>query len=128
MNMEPSRVQAKKGIVKKDQTGIPFTERQLAGHQMELDITKERNRHEKDMRNAELGFLGKFFGDGRNTQTFVALVAVFLGVLIFATCLVAAYRKPTEAQFWSDAGLKALAFAGTSIGYLFGKGSVTGRK
>lgn len=126
--MEPSRVQAKKGIVRKDQTDVPFTEKQVAAHQIELEITKELNRHEKDMRSAELGFLGRFFGDGRNTQTFVALVAVFLGVLIFATCLFAAYRKPAEAHFWSDAGLKALAFAGTSLGYLFGKGSVSNRK
>jgi hypothetical protein len=126
--MEPSRIQAKKGIVKKDQTDTPFAEKQLAAHQMELEITKERNRHEKEMRSAALGFLGRFFGDGRNTQTFVALVAVFLGVTIFATCLIAAYRKPTESQFWSDAGLKALAFAGTSLGYLFGKASGSNRK
>ncbi len=126
--MEPSRVQAKRGIVKKDQTDTPFVEKQFAGHQMELEITKEHNRHEKDMRNAELGFLGRFFGDGRNTQTFVALIAVFSGVSIFAICLFAAYRKPTDAQFWSDAGLKALAFAGTSLGYIFGRGAVGNRK
>ena len=126
--MELSKVQAKKGIVKKDQTGISFTEIQLAGHQAELEMTIEQNRHAKDMRNVELGFLGKFFGDGRNTQTFVALIAVFSGVLIFAVCLYAAYCKPIEAHFWSDAGLKALAFAGTSLGYLFGKGAVGSRK
>lgn len=126
--MELSRIQAKKGIVKKDQPDRQLTEKQLAAHQMELEITRESNRHEKDMRSTELGFLGRFFGDGRNTQTFVALIAVFSGVSIFATCLFAAYCKPTEAQFWSDAGLKALAFAGTSIGYLFGRGSVSGRK
>ena len=126
--MELSRIQAKKGIVKKDQTGTPLTEKQVAAHQMELEITKEQNRHEKDMRHTELGFLGWFFGDGRNTQTFVALMAVFLGLLIFATCLFAAYRKPDEAHFWSDAGLKSLAFAGTSLGYLFGRGTIGSRK
>jgi len=126
--MELSRVQAKKGIIKKDQTGRPLTEKQLAARQLELEITKEQNRHEREMRSTELGFLGWFFGDGRNTQTFIALVAVFSGVIIFGTCLVAAYRKPVEAHFWSDAGLKALAFAGTSLGYLFGRGTVGGRK
>lgn len=95
---------------------------------MEIEFAKEQNRHEKDMRSAELGFLGRFLGDGRNTQTFVALIAVFSGLMIFGTCLVAAYRKPADAQFWSDAGLKALAFAGTSLGYLFGRGSVGNRK
>lgn len=44
--MELSRIQAKKGIVKKDQTGTPLTEKQVAAHQMELEITKEQNRHE----------------------------------------------------------------------------------
>lgn len=126
--MEPSRVQAKRGIIKKDQTGTPLTEQQLIAHQMELEITKEQNRHEKDMRSTELGFLGWFFGDGRNTQTFVALIAVFSGLVIFGTCLIAAYRKPADAPFWSDAGLKALAFAGTSLGYLFGKGAAHGKK
>ncbi|MCF0070695.1 hypothetical protein LZD49_09440 [Dyadobacter sp. CY261] len=125
--MELSRTQAKKGIVKKDQTDTPLTEKQLAAHHMELEITRELNRHEKDMRSTELGFLGRFFGDGQNTQTFVALIAVFLGLVIFGTCLVAAYGKPAEAHFWSDAGLKALAFAGTSLGYLFGRAS-NGRK
>jgi hypothetical protein len=126
--MEPSRTQAKRGIVKKDQTDKLLTEKQLAAHQMELEITKEQNRHEKDMRHTELGFLGRFFGDGRNTQTFVALIAVFFGVSIFATCLIAAYRRPSEAHFWSDAGLKSLAFAGTSLGYLFGRGTSSVRK
>ena len=95
---------------------------------MELEITRELNRHEKDMRHVELGFVVRFFGDGRNTQTFVAFMAVFSGVVIFAICLLAAYRKPIEAQFWSDAGLKALAFAGTSLGYLFGRGTIVSRK
>jgi len=126
--MESKRVQAKKGIVKTEQTDVELTEKQLAARQMEFEIAKEQNRHEKDMRSTELGFLGWFFGDGRNTQTFVALIAVFSGLMIFGTCLVAAYRKPTDAQFWSDAGLKALAFAGTSLGYLFGRGSVVNRK
>jgi len=126
--MESKRVQAKKGIVKTEQTDVELTEKQLTARQMEFEIAKEQNRHEKDMRSTELGFLGWFFGDGRNTQTFVALIAVFSGLMIFGTCLVAAYRKPTDAQFWSDAGLKALAFAGTSLGYLFGRGSVTNRK
>lgn len=126
--MEPSRIQAKKGIVKKDQADTPLAEKQLAAHQLELKITKEDNRHEKDMRNVDLGFLGRFFGDGRNTQTFVALMAVFSGMVIFAGCLFAAYMQPSEAHFWSDAGLKSLAFAGTSLGYLFGRGSVTNRK
>lgn len=126
--MEPSRIQAKKGIVKKEQTDTQLTETQLAAHQMELEVTKEQNRHEKDMRSTELGFLGWFFGDGRNTQTFVALIAVFSGLFIFGTCLFAAYRKPAEAQFWSDAGLKALAFAGTSLGYLFGRSAVNNKR
>lgn len=126
--MELNRVQAKKGIVKKDQAGTPLTERQHEAHQMELELTKEQNRHEKDMRSAELGFLGWFFGDGRNTLTFVAFMAVFSGLTIFGTCLVAAYKKPADAQFWSDAGLKALAFAGTSLGYLFGRGAAGNRK
>ena len=126
--MESKRVQAKKGIVKTEQTDVELTEKQLTARQMEFEIAKEQNRHEKDMRSTELGFLGWFFGDGRNTQTFVALIAVFSGLMIFGTCLVAAYRKPTDAQFWSDAGLKALAFAGTSLGYLFGRGSVVNRK
>jgi len=126
--MELNRVQAKKGIVKKDQAGTPLTERQHEAHQMELELTKEQNRHEKDMRSAELGFWGWFFGDGRNTLTFVAFMAVFSGLTIFGTCLVAAYKKPADAQFWSDAGLKALAFAGTSLGYLFGRGAAGNRK
>jgi len=91
---------------------------------MGFEIAKEQNRHEKDMRSTDLGFLGWFFGDGRNTQTFVALIAVLSGLAIFGTCLIAA----AEAHFWSDAGLKALAFAGTSLGYLFGRGAVSSRK
>lgn len=126
--MESKRIQAKRGIVKAEQTDVELSEKQLAARQMEFEIAKEQNRHEKEMRNTELGFLGWFFGDGRNTQTFVALIAVFSGVVIFGTCLVAAYRKPVEAHFWSDAGLKALAFAGTSLGYLFGRGAVGSRK
>ncbi|SDE07239.1 hypothetical protein SAMN04487996_103268 [Dyadobacter soli] len=126
--MEPSKVQAKKGILKKDQTGTRFTDIQLAAHQAELEMTREQNRHAKEMRTTELGFLGKFFGDGRNTQTFVALIAVFSGVSIFATCLFAAYCKPVEAHFWSESGSKSLAFAGTALGYLFGRGAVGSRK
>lgn len=126
--MESKRVQAKRGIVKAEQTDVELSEKQIAARHMEIEFAKEQNRHEKDMRSAELGFLGRFLGDGRNTQTFVALIAVFSGLMIFGTCLVAAYRKPADAQFWSDAGLKALAFAGTSLGYLFGRGSVGNRK
>lgn len=103
-------------------------EKQLAARQMEFEIAKEQNRHEKDMRSTDLGFLGWFFGDGRNTQTFVALIGVLSGLAIFGTCLAAAYKKPADAHFWSDAGLKALAFAGTSLGYLFGRGALGSRK
>lgn len=126
--MESKRVQAKRGIVKAEQTDVELGEKQLAARQMEFEIAKEQNRHEKDMRSTDLGFLGWFFGDGRNTQTFVALIAVLSGLVIFGICLIAAYRKPGEAHFWSDAGLKALAFAGTSLGYLFGRGAVSARK
>jgi hypothetical protein len=126
--MEPSRSQAKKGILKKGETDPQFDEKQSAAHQFQLELTKEQNRHNQVMKDSDMGMLGRFFGDGRNTQTFVAFVAVLFGLVIFSACLFAAYKSSTRANFWLDAGIIALGFSGTALGYLFGKGNTNGKR
>jgi hypothetical protein len=126
--MALSRNLAKKGILHKDQTDPEFTAAQITAHHTQLELTKEQNRHAQVMKERDLGALGKFFGDGRNTPTFISLLAVVSGILIYCYCLFSAKQNLENASFWSENASKALAFAGTALGYIFGRATITSRK
>lgn len=118
----------REGIVEKEMDDPEFEDTLKSAHNLQLELTRERNHHEQVMKEKEMGVLGKFFGDGKNTQTFIALLSVLLGLGIYVACLITAKANPNAVHFWSESGSKALAFAGTALGYIFGKAASTSKR
>lgn len=121
--MEPNRKAAKEAITDKGQNDPELDQTLKEAHNFQLELLKENNFHARQMNQANLGFIGKILGDGKNTQMFIAMLAVGAGVVLFIGCLFCAYKSPENSDFWSKQGERALAFAAAALAYIFGAGS-----
>ena len=81
MSTEPKRKDVKKAVLAKVQEDPEFKQALEQAQNASLEHTKEENAHAVRMHELNLGKLGKFFGDGRNTATFIALTCVLLSFL-----------------------------------------------
>ncbi|SDF76177.1 hypothetical protein SAMN04487996_112124 [Dyadobacter soli] len=118
----------REGIVEIEMDDPDFDDTLKSAHNLQLELTRERYHHEQVMKEKDMGTLGKFFGDGRNTQTFIALLSVLLGLGIYVACLITAKANPDAVHFLSESGSKALAFAGTALGYIFGRATSSSKR
>jgi hypothetical protein len=127
LSTAPNRSQAKKGIVNQDQNDAEFTEVQQRAHQSQLELAKEKNRHEQAMLEQNLGFIGKFFGDGKNTPTLIALICVLFGGAMYVYCLSSSKSDIADAAFWSENASRSLNLAITALAYIFGKSAASAK-
>lgn len=120
MSTELNRTDAKGAIVSRE-TDDPELDAALStAHKFQLELVKENNRHTEAMR----GFAARIFGHGDNAPTYIAAAAVGAGMIIAAGCLIAAFQSETQGSFdlWAKQSERALAFAGTALAFIFGKG------
>jgi hypothetical protein len=90
----------------------------------ELEAVIAGHQHAQNMRDKELGFVGRIIGGEKNAPTTVAAIAFILSMLAFiAAQLVAAYgvvQEPRVVAFLGAAD-KCLAIATLALGYICGK-------
>jgi hypothetical protein len=87
-----------------------------------IDLVKENNRHKEAMAGGERGFFGRALGGERMAPTIIAFLATTAGLLVWAWCLFQSSVDGQPAAFWAAQGERALAFAGASLGFIFGRG------
>ena len=85
----------------------------------QLRLEQERNRHKEAMK----GRLGLFFGDHIFAATFVAMIAMFFGIVGAAYCVYVASENPDMAEFWMSNFKRSIAFATAALAFIFGKSS-----
>ncbi len=68
------------------------------------------------------GAIGWLIGGRDNAATATAFIAMTGGVFGTFACFVGAYFSSTPAT-WINAGELFLAFAGSALGYIFGRGT-----
>jgi hypothetical protein len=110
--MEPKRQDAKDAVISWENNDPELEQVLSNAHELQLELTKEKNSHRFAMRKIELGVLGKFFGDGSNTSTFIAFISIlFCFILIIINLFV-----KVDGINSTSASIITLA-----LGYLFGK-------
>ena len=68
----------------------------------------------------ERGAVGRLLGGKENAPAAMAFLAMLSGLLCSSICFLAAYHSPSPA-IWISAGTPFLTFAGSAVGYVFGR-------
>jgi len=92
-----------------------------SGHLLQLRLQQDANAHELAMK----GRVGRFFGEQVYAATFAAYLAIVVGLIGAAYCLVqgASPENADAAEYWGKHLERAVAFATAALSYLFGKGN-----
>ena len=87
----------------------------------ELEAQQKQFNHENELKDKEIGWIGKFFGTGDNSSKNIAvllcLVLMIGGTVI--SCI--AYFADKDTQFVGHVWNKILPVVTLSLGYIFGK-------
>ena len=90
---------------------------------------KEDNRSKEEMRRLDIqaskvdrGAVGWLIGGRDNAATATAFIAMAAGMLGTFGCFLGAYFSSSSST-WINAGELFLAFAGSALGYIFGRGT-----
>jgi hypothetical protein len=119
LNTDLDRDAAKKAIVNRDKSDPELDDALRNASELKLGLAKENNRHTETMR----GWFSRVFGHDDNVAAYIAAAAMFVGLAAFISCLfVAGHVDEKAAPFWSQQGERALAFSGSCLAFIFGKG------
>lgn len=123
MASDVSRASAK-GAIRDSETTDPELDAALAaGTNLQLDMLKEKHRHDEANADRELGRFGKMFGGEKNAPTFFAGVAVVAGLAMAIVSMILAGTLEENVAFWSAQIERAFAFVSAALGFLFGRSS-----
>lgn len=90
-------------------------------NEFELEAQQKQFNHENELKDKEIGWIGKFFGTGDNSSKNIAvllcLVLMIGGTVI--SCI--AYFSDKDTQFIGLIWNKILPVVTLSLGYIFGK-------
>lgn len=117
-NENPPRSRVKKSIQNVAPDDKELTSSLVEARKIELEITKENNRHAKDM----LGLIGRVFGHEGCAPVNIAALVVVVGIAIFVICTFYGLSSSDKIQ---DSifryGEKGIALAATGLAYIFGR-------
>lgn len=85
--------------------------------QLELERTRENNRHDADKENRRLGYLGRFFGTRDNAIVYVvAFLFLVCAICVGALSYVDASLRPNAFEFFRMVGIALVGFfAGRAV-------------
>lgn len=97
-------------------------ELQREEHSFQLKMQEQQHGHENELKNKEIGFLGKFFGSSDNAARNMAITVIFfvvLGATGFSICVLfnQSFDKSLISQVWST----IVPIITLALGYIFGK-------
>lgn len=116
-NNKISRANVKNTIQEISEEEKKFDQSLDEAKHLELEILKENNRHAKAM----LGWLGQCFGHEHNAPINIAFISMLLGFALSAGCFFAAFKFPSEKDFWGENSERGLSIALASLTYIFGR-------
>jgi hypothetical protein len=117
------RESAKKSISSKETNDPELDEALRAAKDFQLDILKENNRHVEETHKANLGWFGRAFGGDASAPTYVALIAMMVGIVGAGLSLYMAAKAPGDGEFWGKQFERLIAFASAALAFIFGRGS-----
>lgn len=81
--------------------------------------------HEREILKMELGWLGRFLGGPSSVATFAALVIVIGSIVVMMFSVWKGGSDSINPQFWTRTFDASLGAAGTALGFLFGRGTIS---
>lgn len=99
-------------------------EMQREEHLFQLKIQEQQHGHENELKNKEIGFLGKFFGASDCAARNMAITVIFLvvsGATVFSICIL--YNSSFENSLISKVWNSIVPIITLALGYIFGKNS-----
>jgi hypothetical protein len=95
----------------------------ISGRREKNFFDAEEAAHKLELAKMDSGFVGRFLGGPRTVASLAALIVILFSSVTIIVCLLLDYSSPTGADFWQKGLEGAFALLGTSLGFLFGKGS-----
>ncbi|WP_029073589.1 hypothetical protein [Kaistia adipata] len=127
--MASDRSAAKDAIQDKSKDDPELNAAISSGHDLQLKLTQEENRHAEKMHLANIGWLGRAFGGEQSAPTYIAFLAMVIGLGGTAYCWLQATGTPAspvapeQAEFWSKQAERALSFGAAALAFIFGRGA-----
>jgi len=113
-----------KNSISDRETSDPEMEYALnSASKFQLEIVKENNRHVEAKIAHDLGFFGRAFGGEKSAPTYVALVAMLLGLFGAGVSIYMAAHDADSIEFWGKQIERSIAFASAALAFIFGRGS-----
>lgn len=119
--MASEREQAKQSASDPEPNDPDLGETLGAANRFNIELIRETNRHREQMAHGERGWLGWLVGGPTSAPTIIAFLAASAGLLIAVWCLSNAAAQGADAEFWSKQAERGFAFAGTAVGFIFGR-------
>ena len=106
----------------KQPTALTELELQREEHQFQLQMQQQQHSHENELKNKEIGWLGKFFGSENNSARNMAITVIVLvisGATLFSICVLlnSQLNNVLIKEVWSS----IVPIITLALGYIFGK-------
>lgn len=123
--MESDRQKAKGSIVSKKANDPDLDETLSSAENLQLQSKRAEYHHKEEMKSKDLGWLGSIFGGEKSAPTYIALLAMILGVFGAALCWYQAslIEDITVREFWATQSERAIAFSSAALAFIFGRGT-----
>lgn len=121
--MASDRDEAKGQIIKRESDDAELDSALGAANRLQLELTREQNRHEEAKRDKDLGFFGKLLGGEKTAPVVVAMLVVVIAFMTAIGCLIMAAYQTQQAEFWAKQAERAFGLGSAAVAYIFGKGS-----
>lgn len=106
----------------KEPTALAELELQREEHQFQLQMQQQQHNHENELKNKEIGWLGKFFGSENNSAKNMAItviVIVISGATLFSLCVL--FNAQLNNTLIKDVWSSVVPIVTLALGYIFGK-------
>ncbi len=97
-------------------------ELQREEHQFQLKMQQQQHSHENELKNKEIGWLGKFFGSENNSARNMAITVIILvifGALSFSICVL--FNAQLDNALIKEVWNLVVPIITLALGYIFGK-------
>lgn len=97
-------------------------ELQREEHQFQLQMQQQQHNHENELKNKEIGWLGKFFGSENNSDRNMAItviVTVISGATLFSICVL--FNTELNNSLIKEVWSSVVPIVTLALGYIFGK-------
>ncbi len=116
-----SRQLAKQGITGSEDQEPEVQNAITVGHQLQLDLLREKNRHKEALQAAELGRIGRLVGAESAASITLASAVVALGFIGVITGYIIAAVRPGSQEFWGKEIGWSYGAISSAMAFVFGR-------